>query len=920
MRVAMLAIVAAVVAFAATRPALAQVPIPVQEQVELFNSMSPAQQQALIRELQGSLPPAQRQAIIELLQQGGGVGQSTDPNSQQQAAPGSIPLESEEEPWQGFLGRFTAGDTLVIEFAPGADAAVGLSPAAELQVEEFRQRLADGNPYQLDGSGQLYLPGVRTIALAGLSAEEATVRIRTEPALRPFEIMLTPLPLEPVGISALQPFGYDLFRDAQGTFAPFMEIPVPVGYVVGPGDTVNVQLFGNQNAEYFLTVSREGTINFPQIGPINVSGLTFADMRDVLNQRVAEQMIGVRASITLGELRSIRVFVLGDVEQPGSYAVSSLATMTNALLASGGVRAIGSLRNVQLRRDGELIETLDLYDLLLRGDTQNDARLQPGDAIFVPPVGETVSIDGEVRRPAIYELRNERSIAELVSLAGGMRPMANRAAVKLERIVPGLGTSVRDISLLTSAGGQTLVEDGDVIRVLPNLSQLAGSVRLAGNVYQPGLSQWSTGMRLSDLLPSPEWVKPMSDLNYVLIRREVAPNVEIEVLSADLEGIWQQEPGARDVFLEARDTAHVFNLETGRQHIVQPILEELQAQAPPNQPFPVVRIGGQVRAVGEYPLEPGMRLSDLLRAGGGLSESAYAIDAELTRYAIVNDEYRETELMQVNLAALTRGDLGADFMLAPYDYLSIREVPRWRQQQAVTVRGEVVFPGEYQIRQGETLSSVLQRAGGFTELAFPEGSVFIREELRERERAQVETLARRVENDLAALSLSDPNSSEAISVGQTLVTQLRTAQASGRLVIRLDDLIAGDLNGDILLKDGDQLLVPDVSQEVTVLGEVQYATSHVYTTGRTRDDYLSMSGGLTQRADDDRVYVVRANGEVLAETGSKWFRRTSEVEIRPGDTIVAPLDVDRLSPMARWSQITQIVYNLAIAAAAVNSF
>jgi protein involved in polysaccharide export with SLBB domain len=276
--------------------------------------------------------------------------------------------------------------------------------------------------------------------------------------------------------------------------------------------------------------------------------------------------------------------------------------------------------------------------------------------------------------------------------------------------------------------------------------------------------------------------------------------------------------------------------------------------------------------------------------------------------------------MQVNLAALTRGDLGADFILEPYDYLSIREVPRWQQQQSVTLRGEVVFPGEYQIRQGETLSSVLRRAGGLTDLAFPEGSVFTREELRARERAQVETLARRVENDLAALSLSDPDSSEAIGVGQTLVTQLRTTQATGRLVIRLSDLIAGRADSDILLKDGDQLLVPDVSQEVTVLGEVQYATSHIYAMDRFRDDYISMSGGLTQRADDDRVYVVRANGEVLAETGSRWFRRASEVEIRPGDTIVAPLDVDRVSPLARWSQITQVIYNLAIAAAAVNSF
>ena len=197
------------------------------------------------------------------------------------------------------------------------------------------------------------------------------MRVQAQPELAPFTVTLTFLPLEPVGVEALKPFGYDLFQQRRPSIlAPTTDIPVPVGYVIGPGDTVNVQLFGNQNNEYFLTVSREGTINFPEIGPINVSGLSFEQMRDTINDRVTQQMIGVRASITLGELRSISVFVLGDVVRPGSYTVSGLATMTNALFASGGVKPIGSLRNIALRRNGATVSTLDLYDLLLRGDTQ----------------------------------------------------------------------------------------------------------------------------------------------------------------------------------------------------------------------------------------------------------------------------------------------------------------------------------------------------------------------------------------------------------------------------------------------------------------------------------------------------------------------------------------------------------------------
>src|SRR5262249_1426468 len=217
-------------------------------------------------------------------------------------------------------------------------------------------------------------------------------------------------------------------------FVPPTDIPVPLNYVVGPGDTVNVQLFGNQNQDYRFTVSRDGTITFPEIGPVNVAGLTFEQLRDAVTQRVSEQMIGVRASVTLGELRSIRVFVLGDVTRPGSYLVGSLSTMTNALYASGGVKTVGSLRNVALIRGGNTISTLDLYDLLLRGDTRADARLMSGDAIFVPPVGATVAVDGEVRRPAIYEIKGERSVSGLVTLAGGLAPDANRTNLRLERI------------------------------------------------------------------------------------------------------------------------------------------------------------------------------------------------------------------------------------------------------------------------------------------------------------------------------------------------------------------------------------------------------------------------------------------------------------------------------------------------------
>lgn len=903
------------------------VPIPVQEQVELFNSLPPAQQQALIREFQRGLPPAQRQAIIEMLQRDGSG--PTPQRNDETSTPELDELRNgqqrrsvlDDERLRLLDLTFKANNWLVLELTQREGALSRLTGEQAQALTDFQQRIEDGNPYQLDADGRLLLPGVPAIALGGLDVEQATVRIRTEPALRPFEITVTRLPLQPVGAEALDPFGYDLFDRVPTTFAPADDIPVPADYVIGPGDSVNVQLFGNENDEFFLEVSREGVINFPQLGPITVAGLTFSELRALVNQRVNEQMIGVRASVTLGELRSIRVFVLGDVVRPGSYTVGGLSTMTNALFASGGVKPIGSLRRVTLLRNGQTVTTLDLYDLLLRGDTSSDSRLQPGDAIFVPPIGPTVAVEGEVRRPAVYEIRNERSVADLIALAGGFNAGANRATIKLERVVPNRGTTVQDIDLTAASGGSTaVVQDGDKIRVLRNLDRLENAVRLSGNVFEQGLYEWRPGMRLSDLLPSPELVRPMSDLRYVMIRRELSPNVAVQVLSADLEAIWSRAPGANDVALQPRDTVYVFNLETGRQQVIAPIVEELEAQSGSNQPLPVVRVGGQVRAAGTYPLEPGMRVSDLVRAGGGMTASAYAIEAELTRYAIINGEYRETELMTIDLASVLRGDPRANVLVEPYDFLNVKEVPRWQAEATVTLRGEVVFPGVYPIRLGETLSSVLARAGGLTSQAFAAGSVFTRVELRQREREQIEALARRVESDLASLSLSDPSSSDAISIGQSLITQLRNAVPTGRLVIRLDEIIAGTERADILLRNGDELFVPMSTQEVTVLGEVQYATSHLFEQGLRRDDYIAKSGGLTRRADEKLIYVVRANGEVSADSGSRWFRRDGTTDIRAGDTIVVPLDVDRTRPLARWSAVTQVVYNLAIAAAAVNSF
>lgn len=355
------------------------------------------------------------------------------------------------------------------------------------------------------------------------------------------------------------------------------------------------------------------------------------------------------------------------------------------------------------------------------------------------------------------------------------------------------------------------------------------------------------------------------------------------------------------------------------------ILKELEAEATLDTSVKVVQIGGQVAAPGRYPLEDGMRISDLLRAGGGLSASAYTADAEMRRFMIDGTGGRRTDLLTIDIAAVEAGDPAADMLLEPYDYVNVKEVPAWKDQFTVEIVGEVRFPGTYPIRRGETLSAVLARAGGLTDAAFPEGSVFTRERLREREADQLKQFERRLESDLAALGLrtaADPsgNTQQAMSVGQSLLEQIRTTEPTGRLVIDLDKLAAsGPEEYDITLRHGDALYVPRESQEIMVLGEVQYATSHLFSPGQGRDDYIDLSGGLTSNADGKRIYIVRANGAVQASGGSRWFRR-GRSDVFPGDTIVVPIQTDRVPTVVQWASITQILYNLAIAVAAVNSF
>jgi polysaccharide export outer membrane protein len=398
------------------------------------------------------------------------------------------------------------------------------------------------------------------------------------------------------------------------------------------------------------------------------------------------------------------------------------------------------------------------------------------------------------------------------------------------------------------------------------------------------------------------------------------------MLSADLAAALQDPASPKNITLMPRDRLVVFDMESGRRQLLDPMLEEMRRQARIDQPSEIVRVDGRVKARGDYPLEPHMKVSDLLRAAGGLQDAAYGARAELTRYRI-GDDMRRTELIDIDLSAILRGDEAADLLLQPFDFLNVKEVPEWSEQEQITLLGEVRFPGIYPIQRGETLRSVLDRAGGLSKLAFADGSVFTRKALKEREQLQLDRLADRLQTDLASAALqaaaaNQGQAGQALTVGQSLLNQLKTTKAVGRLVIDVNKISSAPVGSpsDVVLRDGDLLMIPKQTQEVTVIGEVQSATSHFYRENLSRDDYIGLSGGVTRKADKGRIYVVRANGSVVSSESSGWFRGSGQLAMKPGDTIVVPLDTERMPSLPMWQAITGILYNLAIAAAAVNSF
>jgi len=793
--------------------------------------------------------------------------------------------------------------------------ALAIQPTSQ-QIEQFK-RMSPAEQSGLAKQFGVEVPqGATNQAIVAIQETTVSPRTATESAVPTSQKTSKAL----AGKSDLMPFGYDLFAGNPTSFTPINDIPVSSGYLLGSGDSLKVNLYGKENLSYELAIDQEGMVYLPDLGPLSLAGLSFAEAKQQLINTIDQKMIGVKASISMGQLRSIRVFVLGEAHLPGSYVVSSLSTITNALVLSGGVSTSGSLRNVQLKRRGKLIQTLDLYDLLLKGDTSNDAQLKSGDVVFIPPVELTVSIQGEVRRPAIYEINKGDSAKQLITLAGGLLSTAQPSLTKIKRISTNDKRLLLDIDL-TQANKSVKIQNGDNVYIPANLGILNGVVTVSGNALRPGIQSWQQGVRISDIIEA-VGLSPNTDLDYALIKRYLLPSGELKVISFSLSEIIEHPGSDKDLPLMEQDELILFGLYgSNRNQTIEGLINEFRVHADVLQASQEVTVSGNVRYPGTYPLIENMQVEDLIRAAGGLSEKAFQLGAELSRTEFDKQQERKQYRVDLNLSQTD----SLNFALKSRDVLQIKTIPDWAESEQVTLSGEVKFPGVYPIYKNDTLALLLERAGGLTEFAYVPGAIFTRVELRKQQAQQLKEMQGRLAEDIAKAELvtvnqrsENKNSGGGVAEAKKLLSQLKGTAATGRLVIDLEKVLAKGANYSIPLQQNDALNIPRKKNSVTIVGEVQLPISQVYEVELSYWDYIERSGGTTDKADEGRVYIIRANGGVQIPKSSSWFAKNDD-QIKPGDTIVIPLDADKLDQVVLWRDMSQIFYQIALGAAAVGS-
>ncbi|HEV2710994.1 MAG TPA: SLBB domain-containing protein [Edaphobacter sp.] len=762
-------------------------------------------------------------------------------------------------------------------------------------------------------------------------------------------------------------FGASTFAGAlPSTFAPVGDIAITPDYVIGPGDDLRLQIWGQVNLRGSFLVDRTGAISLPGAGTIHVAGLRFDQLTDFLRSQLGRVYRNFDLNVNMGQLRSIQVFVVGEARMPGSYTVSSLSTLLNALFASGGPKPEGSLRDIQVKRGGKTIVHFDLYDMLLHGDKSNDVQLSSGDVIFIPPVGQQVAVVGSVRNPAIYELRAETTLEQVLKLAGGRTSIAVNSQARVERIYDHAVRSVVEVNLSEPTAFN--VQDGDIVTINAIVDRFKDAVTLRGNVANPGRYVWHQGMRVSDLIPNKDalitrsyWQRK-NDLGQMTANYEPEPerNARGVLQPGSLYGsnrsMSQNGPAqsANDAGAQSNGTSDqggASQSSTAQQsgQGQSGVLQDQsggQYSAPSNQVPPAsgqtpYSTSGQVSAAQEGTPNTsagGNSVGEALTGGMGrfpvktnVVLSAPDID---WNYAVIerqNAKTLRTSLLPFNLGrVILQGDQSQNLEMLPGDVVTIFStadirVPTSEQTRFVRLEGEFVGAGVYSVEPGETLRQLLKRAGGFTPDAYLYASEFTRESTRRVQRQRLNEYADQLEIQAAtasaagnatALNAQDAAAATAAaSSAQTSIAQLRRAQPNGRIVLQLKPDSRGvDSVPDLPLEDGDRFVVPRVPATVSVEGEVYSANAFLFKRGERTIDYLREAGGPDRQADMKHAFVLRADGSVY----SQQYGNIKKATIFPGDTIVIPPQLQRMSIMRNLIDIGTIVSQFGIGIAAIN--
>ena len=680
-------------------------------------------------------------------------------------------------------------------------------------------------------------------------------------------------------------FGASLFENPMAYVAD-AAAPAPAEYVLGPGDEVRIQIWGTIDFAGNQTLDRNGQINLPKIGAVSLGGVQVKDLEAVLKKQVGTVFNNVNVNAALGKLRGITVYVVGQANQPGTYNLNSLSTLVNAVFASGGPNTNGSMRQIELKRGGRTITTLDLYDFIGRGDKSKDAALQPGDVIMIPPAGPRMAMVGATDHGAIYELKPASKVKDILGLGGGLSALASQQKALLERIAANANPTqkaAREVQNITlnAQGLEQGLQDGDVLTLLPISPAFANAVTLQGTVSQPLRHPWMSNMRISDLIPDRE----------ALITPDYYKRKNKLVQSIDPKDA--RDPRDAREFLSE-------NLEVGK-------------------------------------------LKDAKDAGKEVSQRINSMVDQINwDYAVVerlNTKDLRVELIPFNLGkAVLQKDPAHNLVLQPGDVVTILsstdvQLPAERKTRLVRIEGEVAAPGVYQTKPGETLTQLIQRVGGLTPQAYLYGTEFTRESVRKQQQENLDLVIRRLEAQgssagaTLAANLTGDRAAQAAMLQQQQqqqmqgqINRLKAMRSKGRVSLELDPDKQNLPN--LPLEDGDTILVPTLPAFVSAAGSVNNDNVFIFRQGKTVGDVIT-SAGVNEDSELSQAFVLRADGSIFSRKAAGWFTSFESAKLMPGDTVVVPSKVDRESGyntlMRGLRDWTQIFSNLGIGAAAIRT-